>query len=82
MFLTTEFQTNLWKVNFEVLGYDTTFLTNVCDRDVAYDRKSDGPRTTPAPHKICCIYPKKLQLPPNLKVETITSGKTSTKAPP
>ena len=26
---------------------------NVCDR------KSDCPRTTPASHKICCIYPKK-----------------------
>ena len=44
---------------------------NVRDRDVAYDRKSDGPRTTPAQHKICCIYPKNLRLPPNLKVETI-----------
>ena len=32
---------------------------NVCDRDVGYNRKWDGPRTTPAPHKICCIHPKK-----------------------
>ena len=40
---------------------------NVCDRDVAYDRKSDGPRTTPAQRKICCIYPKKSSIATKLE---------------
>ena len=40
---------------------------NVLDRDVGYDRKSDGPRTTPAPHKICCIYPKKSSIATKLE---------------
>ena len=40
---------------------------NVLDRDVGYDRKSDGQRTTPAPHKICCIYPKKSSIATKLE---------------
>ena len=33
-------------------------LANVRDRDVAYDRKSDDPHTTPAPRGVCCVCPR------------------------
>ena len=39
----------------------------------------DGPRIIPAPHKICCIHPKNLRLPPNLKTEITISWETSRK---
>ena len=38
-----------WK---EVKGY-------VCDREVGYDKNSDGPCTIPARRKIYCTRPKK-----------------------
>ena len=41
--------------------------SNVCDRDVRYDRILDGPRTIPAPHKIRCIYPKKSSIATKLE---------------
>ena len=45
----------------------TAIMPNVCDRDVGYDRIPDGPRTIPAPHKICCIYPKKSSIATKLE---------------
>ena len=42
-------------------------VTNVYDRDVGYDRIPDGRRTTPAPHKICYIYPKKSSIATKLE---------------
>ena len=41
--------------------------TNVCDREVRYDRNSDGPCTLPAPRKICCIRPKKSSIATKLE---------------
>ena len=41
---------------------------NVCDRDVGYDRNWDGPHTTPALHKICCIHPKKSSIATKLEI--------------
>ena len=55
-------------------------ISNVCDRDVGYDTKWDGPRTSLHHTKFAVDTPKNLRLPPNLKVETITSWKISRKA--
>ena len=42
-------------------------LLTSCDRDVGYDGNWDGPRTTPAPHKICCVHPKKSSIATNFE---------------
>ena len=50
------------------MAHDSLRSTNVYDRDVGYDRKRDGPHTTPAPHKICCTHPKKSSISTKLEI--------------